>query len=71
MFAHAKITGWKEIEWAIHCGHWQSYPGLIAKAEVPTIQLVGFKTTLDEIWELYNDVYQLKRSLGPLPYGLK
>ena len=37
--------------------------------EVPAIQLVGFKTTGDEIWELYNDVYQLKRSPGPLPYG--
>ena len=67
MFANAKMAGQKEFEWAICCGHWQSYPGLDAKAEVPTIQLVGFKTTRDEIWELYNDVYQFRRSPGVWP----
>ena len=41
------------------------------KVEVPAIQLVGFKTTRDEIQELYNDVYQLKRLPGPLLYGLE
>ena len=25
----------------------------------------------DEIWGLYNEVYQLKRSLGPLPCSLE
>ena len=50
-------AGQKEIEWAICCGHQQSYPGLDNKAEVPTIQLVGFKSTRDKIRELYNDVY--------------
>ena len=43
--------------------------GWMLRQQVPTIQLVGFKTTRDEIWELYNNVYQLKRSPGPLPYG--
>ena len=69
MFAHAGMAGWKEYEWAIHCCCWQSYPGWDTKAEVPAIQLVGFKTTRDEIWELYNDVYQLRRSPGPPPYS--
>ena len=49
MFAHAKMAGQKEFEWAICHGHWQSYPGLDAKVEVPAIQLVGFKTTGDKI----------------------
>ena len=60
MFAHAKTTGQKEIKWAICHNCQQSYPGLNVKAEVPT------KTTRDEIRELYNDVYQLKRSPGPV-----
>ena len=69
MFSHAEMAGQKEYEWAICCDHKQSYLGLDAKAEVPTIQLVGFKTTRDEIWELYNSIYQLRRSPGPPPYG--
>ena len=69
MFTHAKTAGQKEVKWAIHCSHQQSYPGLDDKVEVPTIQLVGFKTTRDEIRELYNDIYQLRRSAGPLLYG--
>ena len=71
MFAHAKTTGQKEMKWAIHHGHWQSYPGLNTKVEVPAIQLFGFKTTREEIQELYNDIYQLMSSPGPLPYGLE
>ena len=65
MFAHAEMVGWKEFKQVICHGHWQSYPELEAKVEVSTIQLVGLKTTRDEIWELYNDVYQLRRSPGP------
>ena len=57
-------NGREEFKQAIHCGHQQPFPGLDTKVEVPAIQLVGFKTTRDEIWELYNDVYQLKRSPG-------
>ena len=44
MFAHPKMAGQKEFEWAICHGCQQSYPGVDAKAEVPTIQLVGLKT---------------------------
>ena len=68
MFAHAEMIGQMEFEWAICHGHWQSYPGLDPKVEVPAIQLV---TTRDEIQELYNDVFQLKRSPGPLLYSLE
>ena len=42
MFAHAKMAGQKEFEWAICHGCQQSYPELDAKVEVPAIQLVGF-----------------------------
>ena len=69
MFACAKVAGWKGYEWVIHCGHRQSYPWLDAKVEVSAIQLVGFKTTRERIWELYNNVYQLRRSPGPPPHG--
>ena len=66
------LNGRVEGIWMGIChGCQQSYPGLDTKAEVPAIQLVGFKTTRDEIWELYNNVYQLKRSPGPLTYGLE
>ena len=56
-----KWAGKKKYEWAICHGHQQSYPWLDAKVEIPTVQLVGFKTTRDKIQELYNDVYQLRR----------
>ena len=36
-------------------------PRLDARADVPAIQLVGYKTSQGEIWELYNEVCQLKR----------
>ena len=35
--------------------------------EVPTIKLVGFKTTWEEIQRVYNEVYQLKRVPGVEP----
>ena len=68
MFAHAEMAGQKDYEWTIDHSCWQSYPGLYAKVEGPAIQLVGFKTSRDKIWELFNVVYQL-RSPGPPPYG--
>ena len=33
--------------------------------------MVGFRTTREEIWGIYNEVYQLKRLLGPQHYGLE
>ena len=53
------------MEQAICWGHWQALPSLDAKADVPTIQIVGFKTTQREIQEIYNDVYQLQRLPDP------
>ena len=50
-------------------------PGLLvigpwanAEAEVPTIWMVGFRTTREETQGIYNEVYQLKMLLGS-PYG--
>ena len=40
-----------------------------AEAEVPAIQMVGFRTTREEIQGIYNEVYQLKRLPSPPPYG--
>ena len=45
MFVHAKTTGQKEMEWAICQGCQQVLPGLDAKADIPAIQVMGFKTT--------------------------
>ena len=45
MFMHTETMGWKEMEQAIHQDHWQTLPGLDPKADVPTIQVVVFKTT--------------------------
>ena len=66
MFVHVKAAGQKEYEWAIHQGCQQLSPELDTEAIVPAIQLTGFKTMRDEIQGLYNEVYQLKRSPGPL-----
>ena len=45
MFMHTETMGQKEMEWAICQGHWQALPGLDTKGDVPTIQVMGFKTT--------------------------
>ena len=42
---HAARTGLKEMEQATYQGCWQALPRLDAKADVPTAQLMGFKTT--------------------------
>ena len=54
---------------AICQGCQQALPGLDAKADVPAIQLMGFKTKWREIRELYNDFYQLKRVPDPPQCG--
>ena len=35
--------------------------------EVPTVDLVGYKTTREEIFTLYQEVYQLKKAPGTVP----
>ena len=69
MFMDAKRIGQKEMELVICWGCWQALPRLDAKADVPAIQLMGFKTTQREIQELYNDICQLKRLPDPPPCG--
>ena len=66
MFAHAKEVGWKECKWTIHQGHqWQwPVPRAEAKAKTPAIQMVGFRTTREEVQGIYNEVYQWKRLPG-------
>ena len=71
MFLHATELGWKEMEQAICQGHWRGTPGLDPKVDVPTIQLMGYKTSQGEIRGLYNEVYQLKRLPSPPPCGPK
>ena len=38
---------------------------------VPAIWMVGFRTTREEIWGIYNEVYQLRRLPCTPPYGLE
>ena len=37
-------------------------------ADVSAIQLVGHQTTKEEIWDLYHQVYKLRRLQGSLPW---
>ena len=68
MFVHAEAVGWKECKQTIHQGHERPVPRTNAEAEVPAIWMVGFRTTREEIREIYNEVYQLKKLPGPSPY---
>ena len=65
VFVHVETMGQKEIEWAICQGCWQALLGVDTKVDAPTIQVVGFKTTQREIWEIFNDVYHPKGLPGP------
>ena len=57
------------MEQSICWGQWQGLPGPDARANVPAIQLVRYKTSQEEIQELYNKVYLLGRLPGPSPCG--
>ena len=69
MFLHTTESGWKEMEQMIHQGCWQEPPRLDARVDVSIIQLVGYKTSWEEIQELYIEVYMLRRLPGPPPCG--
>ena len=69
MFIHAEVAGWKECEQSIHWGCQRLVPRADAEAEVPAIQMVGFRTTKEEIQEIYNEVYQQRRLPGSPLYG--
>ena len=57
------------MKWAIHWGHQQGTLGLDARADVPAVQLVGYKTSQGETLGLCNEVFQLKRLSSPPPCG--
>ena len=40
-------------------------------ADVSAIQLVGYQSTREEIWDHYHQVYKIRRLLGSLPCGLE
>ena len=67
MFQHAAAKGQKEVEWIIHQGHWQNLPQLNPEAGIPAVQLVGPKTSMEELLELYLEVYKLHRLPGSPP----
>ena len=39
--------------------------------ETPTIDLIGYKTTQEEIFTIYQEVYQLKRAPRTVPGDLR
>ena len=45
----------------------KAYPGQIPKESLSAIWLVGYQTSQKEIWDLYHEVYLLRRSPGPPP----
>ena len=47
--------------------HQRLVPRADAEAEVLTIWMVGLRTTSEVIWEIYNEVYQLKREVTSPP----
>ena len=66
MFLHTAEEGWKEAERFIcHWGWWQTLPRPDPKADIPTIQLVGYWTSQKEIRDLYHEVYLLRRLPSP------
>ena len=66
-FLHATGEVWKEAERFIHPGHWQSLPRLDPEESLSAIWMVGYWTSWKEVWDLYHEVYLLRRSPGLPP----
>ena len=50
-------------------GHWQSLLKLnLDLMDIPAVQLVGYRTSHDEIRNLFHEVYLLRRPSGLPPY---
>ena len=64
---HATKAGQKEVERFICQGCWHSLPRLNPEADVPTVQLMGYQTSMKEIQDLYHKVYSLRRLPGLPP----
>ena len=56
MFAHAETAVRKEYDCTVCQGHWQPLSEQDTSVEAPTIKLVGYKTTQEEIIVLYHEV---------------
>ena len=69
MFRHAANEGWKEAEQTVCQGHWEDLPKLDPEANLSTIQLIGPKTTKEEILSLYLEVYKQQSLPGSPPGG--
>ena len=69
MFLHADGEGWEEAERFICWGCWQSLPRLDPEENLSAIWMVGYQTSWKEIWDLYHEVYLLRRLPSPPPCG--
>ena len=69
IFLQAAESVQREMGRPICWGHHQGLQGLDTRVDVPAVQLVGYKTSWEEIWELYTKVYLLRRLPGPSPCG--
>ena len=68
MFLQAAHSGWKVTEQMIHQGCQHGLSHLDPQADVSAVQLVGYQSTREEIWDLYHQVYKLRRLPGSPPY---
>ena len=67
MFQHATDQGQKEVEHTFSQGHQHELPKLDLEAVLSAVQLVGPKTSKEEIQSLYYEVYKLWRLPGSPP----
>ena len=69
MFLQGTHLGQKEAEQMICQGHQQSLPKLNSDfTDIPAMQLVGYRTSCEEIRNLFHEVHLLRRPPGLLPY---
>ena len=67
MFKHAANERWKEAQQIVCQGCQQGLPKLDPEADLSAVQLVGPKTTKEEITSLYLKVYKQQRLPGSPP----
>ena len=67
MFIQAEHARQREYNCIRQRGHPQSLSECGASQETPAVELVGYRTTCEEVFNLYQEVYQLKRTPGLVP----
>ena len=67
MFAQVENAGQKEYKWARWRGHTQPMAEHGVDLETPPVELVGYSTTQEEIFGLYQEVCQLRRTPELVP----